>query len=91
MHEIREVSSRDARKQWREILDTVMKGDGDVAISRYGKPIAVLIPAEDYQEIAEELEELRLARLADDIYEDYLERRDVAESYKDVRAKLLQG
>ena len=91
MHEIREVCSRDARKHWREILDTVMKGDGDVAISRYGKPIAVLIPAEDYQEIAEELEELRLARLADDIYEDYLERRDVAESYKDVRAKLLQG
>ncbi len=90
MLEIREVSSRDARKQWREILDTVMKGDGDVAISRYGKAIAVLIPAEDYQEIAEELDELRLARLADDIYENYLERRDVAESYEDVRAKLLQ-
>lgn len=90
MLEIREVSSRDARKQWREILDTVMKGDGDVAISRYGKAIAVLIPAEDYQEIAKELEELRLARLADDIYEDYLERREVAESYEDVRAELLQ-
>ncbi|HEC61071.1 MAG TPA: type II toxin-antitoxin system Phd/YefM family antitoxin [bacterium] len=90
MLEIREVSSRDARKQWREILDTVMKGDGDVAISRYGKAIAVLIPAEDYQEVAEELEQLRLARLADNIYEDYLERREVAESYADVRNELLQ-
>jgi prevent-host-death family protein len=90
VHEIREVSSRDARKRWREILDAVMKGDGDVAISRYGQTIAVLIPAEDYQEIAEELEELRLARLADDLYEDYLERREIAESYEEVRTELLQ-
>ena len=90
MHEIREVSSRDARKRWREILDAVMKGDGDVAISRYGKPIAVLIPVEDYQEISGELEELRLSRLADDIYEDYLVRRELAESYEDVRTELLQ-
>jgi PHD/YefM family antitoxin component YafN of YafNO toxin-antitoxin module len=63
---------------------------GDVAISRYGQTIAVLIPAEDYQEIAEELEELRLARLADDLYEDYLERREIAESYEEVRTELLQ-
>jgi prevent-host-death family protein len=90
MHEIREVSSRDARKGWREILDAVMKGNIDVAISRYGKPIAVIIPAEDYQAIAEELEELRLARLAEDIYEDYLERSEVAESYDEVRAEILQ-
>jgi prevent-host-death family protein len=90
MHEIREVSSGDARKQWREILDAVMKRDGDVVISRYGKPVAVLIPAEDYQEIAEELEELRLARLAEDIYEGYLERQDLAKPYEDVRTELLQ-
>jgi prevent-host-death family protein len=90
MHEIREVSSRDARKQWREILDAVMKRDADVVISRYGKPVAVLIPAEDYQEIAEELEELRLARLAEDIYEGYLERQDLAKPYEDVRTELLQ-
>jgi len=90
MHEIKEVSSREARKQWREILDTVMKGDRDVLISRYGKAIAVLIPAEDYQAIAEELEELRLARLAEDVYGHYLERRELAESYESVRAELLQ-
>ncbi|MCJ7566829.1 MAG: type II toxin-antitoxin system prevent-host-death family antitoxin [Anaerolineales bacterium] len=90
MREIREVSSRDAREKWRDILDSIMKGDGDVAISRYGKPIAVLIPAKDYREIAEELDELRLARLAEDIYEGYLERQEVAESYDDVRVALLQ-
>lgn len=90
MHEIREVSSRDPREKWRDILDSIMKGDGDVAISRYGKPIAVLIPAKDYREIAEELDELRLARLAEDIYEGYLERQEVAESYDDVRVALLQ-
>jgi prevent-host-death family protein len=53
MHEVREVSSRDARKEWRTILDTIMQGNRDVMISRYGKPIAVIIPAQDYRAIAE--------------------------------------
>jgi prevent-host-death family protein len=89
MPALKEVSSRDARKQWRWILDTVMTGDSDVAISRHGQEIAVIIPANDYYAIAEELEELRLARLAESIYEDYLSDRDSAKPYEEVRAELL--
>jgi prevent-host-death family protein len=89
MPTLREISSREARQQWRWVLDTVMTGNGDVAISRHGKEIAVIIPASDYYAIAEELEELRLARLAESIYEEYLSDKDSAKPYEEVRAELL--
>lgn len=88
---VKEVSSRQARQQWRELLDTVMTGDSDVAILRYGKAVAVLIPAHDYNALVEELEELRMTRHAEDIYEDYLANRDIAEPYEDVKAELFDS
>ncbi len=57
----KQITSRDARQQWREILDDVVSGRSDITITRYGEPVAVLIPAEDYESLSEELEELRLA------------------------------
>jgi len=86
---IKEVNSREARQQWRALLDTVMTGESDVAILRYGKAVAVLIPAQDYSALVEELEELRMTRHAEDIYEDYLANRDAVEAYEDVRAELI--
>ncbi|MCK5429380.1 MAG: type II toxin-antitoxin system Phd/YefM family antitoxin, partial [Anaerolineales bacterium] len=58
MASLREISSREARKEWREVLDTVMTGESDVLISRHGQEIAVLIPARDYHSILEELEDI---------------------------------
>ena len=78
MASLREISSREARKEWREVLDTVMTGESDV-----------LIPARDYHSILEELEDIRLARLAENIYEDYLEGRASSRSYEDVRAEVI--
>ncbi|MCB9419206.1 MAG: type II toxin-antitoxin system Phd/YefM family antitoxin [Ardenticatenaceae bacterium] len=43
------VSSDQARARWRELLDTAVTGD-HVIIERYGKPVAVLIPYQDYVE-----------------------------------------
>jgi len=86
---LREVSSGDARKEWRSVLDAVMTGDSDVAILRHGQEIAVLIPADDYHAIAEELEEVRLSRLAESIYEEYLTDIESARSYDEVQAELL--
>lgn len=40
------ISSDQAR--WREVLDTVVSGN-DVIIERYGKPVAILIPYQDYE------------------------------------------
>jgi prevent-host-death family protein len=89
MPAVKEVTSRRARAEWREILDTVMTGDSDIVISRYGKEVAVLIPAEDYRALESELEELRMTRVAEDIYEAYLADRSAAVQYTEVREELL--
>jgi prevent-host-death family protein len=86
----KEVTSREARTKWREILDEVMTGDRDIAITRYGKHIAVLIPAEDYASLADELAELRLSRIAERAYSDYLANRDSAVPYEGLREELLK-
>ena len=89
MASVREIGSREARKEWREILDTVMTGDSDVLISRHGQEIAALIPARDYHAILDELAEIRLARLAEDIYENYLEGKTSSRPYEEARVEIL--
>jgi prevent-host-death family protein len=90
MASIREIGSREARKDWRELLDAVMAGDNDVLISRHGQEIAVLIPARDYYAILNELEEIRLSRIAEDLYESYLEGKTSSKPYEEVRAEILE-
>ena len=89
MQRVREVSSRDARQRWRELLDQVVSGRSDVAITRYGEPVAVLIPARDYESLMEDLAEIRLSRIAEEAYSEYLADRESAESYEEVREKLF--
>ena len=89
MSEVKHFSSREARERWREILDTVMKGSNDIAITRYGEPIAVMIPAEDYDALTAEIAELRMSRLAERIYKDYLADRESAVTLESVKAELL--
>jgi prevent-host-death family protein len=86
----KQVTSGDARKQWREILDDVVSGGSDVTITRYGEPVAVLIPAEDYEDLAGELEELRLGRVAEQAYTDYLANRESATPYEELRGELFE-
>ncbi|MCP5097891.1 MAG: type II toxin-antitoxin system Phd/YefM family antitoxin [Chloroflexi bacterium] len=42
------MSSREARAQWRELLDTIYRGAAGIVIERYGKPIAALVPYEAF-------------------------------------------
>lgn len=63
------VKSGEARAQWRDLLDQVLAGKGDVIIERNGKGIAVMIPAGDYEQIRETLEEMRAVREAAAAYE----------------------
>ena len=86
----KQVTSRDARQQWRQILDDVVSGRSDITITRYGEPVAVLIPAEDYESLAEELEELRLGRIAERTYAEYLANRESAEPYEQFRGELFE-
>ncbi len=52
-------NSRDARMNWRKILDTIFIRESDVLIERNGVPIAVIIPAEDYAIVQDALEDYR--------------------------------
>ena len=63
------VKSGEARPKWRDILDQVFAGKGDVIIERNGKDIAVMIPAEDYEQIRETLESIRAVRETRAAYE----------------------
>jgi prevent-host-death family protein len=63
------VKSGEARAKWRDILDQVFTGKGDVVIERNGKDIAVVIPAEDYEQIRDALEYIRAIRETRAAYE----------------------
>ena len=51
-----QYTSEDARREWRRILNAVESGQ-QVAITRYGKKIAIIAPADWYDDLIAELEE----------------------------------
>ncbi len=63
------VKSSEARTRFRDLLDQVLSGKGDVIIERNGKNVAVMIPAEDYERVREKLEAVRAVREAAAIYD----------------------
>ena len=85
------IKSGDARIRWRDVLDQVFAGKGDVVIERSGKNVAVLIPAADYEQIHEMLEELRSVRQAAAAYDEWKRDPSVARSWDEVDAELSAG
>ena len=63
------VKSGEARARWRDILDQVFAGKGDVVIERNGKDMVAIIPAEDYKQIREILQKIRAVRETTAAYE----------------------
>jgi prevent-host-death family protein len=57
------MDSNDARLHWRDVLDAGAKGL-DIVITRYNKPVSVVIDYEDYLALVDHLEDLRAARRA---------------------------
>src|SRR5687768_3708701 len=82
------VKSGEARTKWRDLLDQVLAGKGDVVIERNGKSIAVLILAIDYEQIHEALEELRASREAAAAYEEWKRNPNVARPWDEMDAEL---
>jgi prevent-host-death family protein len=80
--------SREARANWRILLDKALAGDGDVIIERSGRPVAAVISYADYLALAEELDDLRAARRAQKEYEEYLRDPSSAVSWDELRARL---
>jgi len=85
------VKSGEARARWRDILDQVFTGKGDVVIERNGKDIAVMIPAVDYEQIRETLEDMRAVREAAANYEEWKNNPSVARPWEEVDAELDAG
>ena len=85
------VKSGEARAKWRDILDQVFTGKGDVVIERNGKDIAVVIPAADYEQIRETLEDMRAVREAAANYEEWKKDPTVARPWDEVDAELDSG
>jgi prevent-host-death family protein len=83
------VNSREARKKWRSLLDTAYAGDGDIVIERYGEPIAAIIPFDDFLALQKELDELRVARRARQVYEQWQRNSTGARPYAKVRRELV--
>ena len=83
------VNSRNARNNLRDLLDRVFSGGADVVIERNGKPMAVMIPVEDYAALQEELDDLRSARRVAEIYEEWLNDPSTGRPMEDVEADLI--
>jgi prevent-host-death family protein len=83
------VNSREARTKWRDLLDDIFSGDSDVIIERNGKPIAAMIPAADYRELQDELDDLRAARRAAIAYEDWKRNPEGSIPWDEMRANLV--
>lgn len=82
------IKSGEARIKFRDLLDQVLAGKGDVIIERNGKNVAVMIPAVDYEKIREELEELRAVREAAASYEEWKKNPSVGRAFEEVDAEL---
>jgi prevent-host-death family protein len=63
------IKSSEARAKFRDLLDQVSRGKGDVVIERNGRNVAVMIPAVDYEQVREKLETLRVVREAAAAYD----------------------
>ena len=85
------VKSGEARAKWRDILDQVFAGKSDVVIERNGKDVAVMIPAVDYEQIRETLEDMRAVREAAANYEEWKNDPSVARPWEEVDAELDNG
>jgi prevent-host-death family protein len=59
----KQMDSNEARLHWRDVLDAGAKGL-DIVITRYNKPVSVVIDYEDYVAIVEHLEDQRAGRRA---------------------------
>jgi prevent-host-death family protein len=66
MSQITTMDSNTVRNQWRAVLDENAKGV-DTIVTRYGKPVSVVISYEDYLAVQEQLEDLRDGRYAEQV------------------------
>lgn len=88
---IKVFDSNHARTKWRDVLDLAFTRASDVVIERYGKPVVAMIAYEDYVALQDELDNLRAARYAAAVYEEWKQDPSIARPYAEFRAELVSG
>jgi prevent-host-death family protein len=86
---VRIYESNRARANWRDVLDDAAAGSTDVIVERYGKPVVAVIAYDDYLALQDELDDLRAARRAAAIYEEWKRDPSSARPYAELRAELV--
>lgn len=84
------MDSRRTREQWRDVLDKVTTGDGDVVVTRNKKPSVAIIPYADYELLLEQLDEIRSERLAAMLYQQWENGRIAAVPWSEVKQRLME-
>lgn len=89
MISFKKLDSNEARSRWREVLDAGSR-KVDVVITRYGKPVSVVIDYEDYEALRETLDDLRAGRRAQAELEEWLADPATARPYATFHAELVE-
>ncbi len=83
------MNSKAARASWRDLLDLAHKGEGDTIIERNGRPVAVLIPFEDYEALQDELDDLRSGRRAQAAVDAWEKDHSLGRPWEEVKAEMI--
>ena len=82
------LPSDKARANWRDVMDSAGKGE-DIVVERYGKPTVAIIAYDDYLAIQETLADMRDAREAQRVLDEWRSDPTSARPWPDVKADLL--
>ena len=85
---VKVYSSDQARAKWRDLLDTAVTGQ-DIIIERYGKPTVAVIAYEDFVEFNEILQDLRDAREAQQVLDEWRRDPSTARPWEEFEAELI--
>ena len=81
------IDSNEARLQWRGILDNAEKGDA--VITRYGKPVAVVISYDAWMGIQEELEDWRASQRVQEAIDEWRRNPSTARPWSEIQQEMI--
>lgn len=84
-----EIGVRQLKNEASEIIRSVREQKTEYIITLRGEPVSVLIDYEDWLALQDELDDLRSARRADAVLDEYLRDPSTALPYSEIRAELV--
>ena len=81
------LDSNEARLQWRGLLDQAEKGDA--VITRYGKPVAVVIGYEAWRGVQDELEDFRTRHRIQEAIDEWRRDPSTARPWAEIQQEMI--